>query len=490
MSSGRTIARNTGILVAGDVIAKIASLAFYVALARYLGNSEFGDFSFAVSLAVVLVTIAGFGLDSLLTREVARNQDEFHPMLWNAIVAKLGFGAAAVAGATAIALIGDYRGAVVATVAIIAVATLIELIGRSIGAALQGLEDMAPIAISGIVQRFSTAALAITAMALGAELVEVAALYLLGSLIALIYWGIALGRRGMRPKELGLSQGRMRALVSASVPIGLGVIFGTILYRVDSTLLSFLKDNDAVGLYGAAYRLLDSTLFISFFFVGALYPLLSRIGPDTSPSSTQVLELGLKLLSLALVPIGASFVLFASPLVDLIYGADYAQSAAAVRWLGGATFLYGIGYLAGSLLITQDRQGVLAWAVASVAVQNVILNLILVPPFSFEGAAAATAISQGTLALVSMYYAIKVTGAPPSILRIASGATVGLAGMVGVTLLLGASVGVLVIALVAYAGLAAGAERFLYPGDIRVAVASVFGESERAGTVLRALRLI
>ena len=42
-------------------------------------------------------------------------------------------------------------------------------------------------------------------------------------------------------------------------------------------ILSQLKGNDAVGFYGVAYRLLESTLFITYTFVAALLPTLSRL---------------------------------------------------------------------------------------------------------------------------------------------------------------------------------------------------------------------
>ena len=233
-----------------------------------------------LSLSVVLITISGFGLDSLLTREIARDSDEIHRMLWNTIGAKLIFGTVGVFAATAIAVIGDYSREVVLTVTILSVATLTELLGKSIGGVFQGVEDMTPVAIAGIVQRFSTAILSIAALLGRTGCWRYSGLYLFGAALGLIYSVLALRRRDLNPR-VSVSRDHMKALVLASVPIGVGGIFNTILYRLDSTILSFLDSNDAVGLYGAAYRLLDSTLFISFFFVAAMFPVMSRLSRDS-----------------------------------------------------------------------------------------------------------------------------------------------------------------------------------------------------------------
>ena len=45
MSVSRVIARNTGVQAAADLLGKVASLAFYVVMARELGQGGFGDFT-------------------------------------------------------------------------------------------------------------------------------------------------------------------------------------------------------------------------------------------------------------------------------------------------------------------------------------------------------------------------------------------------------------------------------------------------------------
>src|SRR5689334_15005929 len=66
------VATNTFARAAGEAVAKLASLAFYVVLARQRGSEEYGTFVFALTLTGALLIGAGFGTDELIAREVAR----------------------------------------------------------------------------------------------------------------------------------------------------------------------------------------------------------------------------------------------------------------------------------------------------------------------------------------------------------------------------------------------------------------------------------
>ncbi len=58
--SSQRIARNAGVRAAGEVVGKVASLAFLVVMARQLGQDGFGDFMFALSLSTVLIVASVF----------------------------------------------------------------------------------------------------------------------------------------------------------------------------------------------------------------------------------------------------------------------------------------------------------------------------------------------------------------------------------------------------------------------------------------------
>jgi O-antigen/teichoic acid export membrane protein len=466
MSAVRMIARNTSVQAGGDVLGKVASLAFFVVMARELGQEGFGAFTFALSLALLTAALAGFGFEDLIGRDVSRDPAVAPRLMTDALLARALSGLLAVAAAVAIAWIGGADADVRLAVAVLALAAVLETVSKVFHATFQGLDDLRPVAAALVLQRIFTAIVGVSLLLAGRGLVAMALVYLAGAVLAQAYIALRLARRGVRP-ERRLSAARAAMLVRASAALGITVVLDTVLFRIDATMLSFMKNDADVGVYGAAYRLLESTLFLSWAFVAALLPTLSRLSPTTSPPVGQVYELGTKLTVAALLPIGTGFVLFAEPVVDVLYGAEYAEAAGAVRLLGGAAALYGIAYLSASTLIAQARQAVLPWATGAVLLVNVTLNLVLIPALSYDGAALATSISELLLAVALSVAVWRVTG-PISLGRVLAGPVAGCAAMAAVAVVAGASLATLAVGAAAYAAVLVAVERHLFPADVRL----------------------
>src|SRR5215212_2997787 len=83
--SPRRIAFGTLARLAGEAIGKVASLAFFVVIARELGEEQFGDFIFAMSLSTVFLIVAGLGLQEMVGRELAKDPRRADALVWNVI---------------------------------------------------------------------------------------------------------------------------------------------------------------------------------------------------------------------------------------------------------------------------------------------------------------------------------------------------------------------------------------------------------------------
>jgi len=260
--------------------------------------------------------------------------------------------------------------------------------------------------------------------------------------------------------------------VSSSFSIGLASAFGLVLFRADATILGLIKGDVAVGIYGAAYRLLESTLFLGYNVVTAAYPTMSRLDRSTSPTIGEAYEAALKALVVIFLPIGAFLVLFGGPFISLVYGDAFDEAENAVRLLGAAAALYPISYLSGYVLVSQDRQRLIPWITGAVAAENVVLNLLVIPHYSYDGAAAVTSLSELTHATAFLVVAMTVTG-PVSPSRIGTGAAAGVAAMLAVALLAGSNLAGAAVAVALYPLVVLGVERLRHPDDVRAITALV-----------------
>jgi O-antigen/teichoic acid export membrane protein len=270
--------------------------------------------------------------------------------------------------------------------------------------------------------------------------------------------------------RLEIDRTRWLKLMKLGLPLGLAVTLYYALLKLDATLLSFLNggDNTEVGHYGAAYRLIEATMFVSWAFGGAIMPWLSRHTTEATVSLSRGYELGMKALVAMLFPVGAFFAVYAAPLIDLLYGDAYGDAVVPLQLLSGMTVLFGINTFLAILMISRDRPAEFARAAGVVIVQNVIFNFILIPPLGAEGAALNAVISGLLLAGWTVHRARVLFGSI-SIVRVVLAPTLASAALVGVALATGEALTVPGIAAstAAYLVTLLAVERIGFPGDFR-----------------------
>ena len=130
----------------------------------------------------------------------------------------------------------------------------------------------------------------------------------------------------------------------AALPIGLAGVFAVVLFRVDTAMLAVFESKDVVGEYGAAYRLLETTLFLSWSVGAAVYPVYSRLSPSSEPRVGFVFERSLKLVVALTLPLAAGALVLADPLIQALFGAGYDDAATALQLLAPAIALYPVCY--------------------------------------------------------------------------------------------------------------------------------------------------
>jgi O-antigen/teichoic acid export membrane protein len=252
-----------------------------------------------------------------------------------------------------------------------------------------------------------------------------------------------------------------------AAPIGLAGVFGTILFRVDTALLAWFESEVIVGQYGAAFRLFESTLFVSWSVGTAVYPVLSRVSRTTDPPIASVFDRTLKLVFAVTLPVAVAAGMLGGPLVELLFGSAYSEARAALVLLAPAIALYPVAHVAGVLLYACDRQMAMVTVYGVAAVANVVLNLVLISAFSLDGAAVAASLTWLLLAASLLALAVQTSGGLDAG-RVAGGPLLA-AGVSAVALTVFRSEVVLALAVGASAYLVSlvAYERRVHPEDAR-----------------------
>ena len=278
-SASQTVAWNAAARTVGEVVAKLASVVFFLVVARELGADRFGDLIFALSFMTVITLPSGFGTEELIARDVARDPELVHEYASNVMAIKVALSVALVLLGEAIVLLLDYSSEVALVVLIVGAAVAIENLGRTWGAVLQAYQRQEVVAVALIVQRVLTAAAGVGVIALGGGLVAVSVVMLVSALVGFAVATVAMQRLvvAVRPR---IDVARWRPLMMAGVPIGTVAVLLVALVKIDQSLLSFLSEegNRDVGFYGAAFRLTEATWFIGWAISAAMLPWFAAHG--------------------------------------------------------------------------------------------------------------------------------------------------------------------------------------------------------------------
>ena len=245
------------------------------------------------------------------------------------------------------------------------------------------------------------------------------------------------------------------SILRQSFPFALLVLLMSFYYRTDSVMLErMLPDGDLqAGIYAQGFRFFEAFNMLGFLFAGLLLPMYSRMlknKDDVGPLTGLALRLVLAG-TLAVAVIGS---FYAKEVMDLRYHEHTSESAPAFAVLIWCFVGVCITYIFGTLLTASGDLKTLNKLAAGGMVLNIGLNLLLIPKGHALGAAWASLITQGAMAIAQM-----VVAARRYALHVKLRDVLGLTGYLVLLLVaawgLGAAGSTFVIALPVLAGTAA-----------------------------------
>lgn len=461
----RRVSVNASSQAAADVAGKLAILALYAVIARRLGTAALGYLTLAQSMALLL-QLSALGTDPLIIGELARTRDRLSALLWNSLAIKALLGGGAGVAIVVVVLLADLSSEVRVTFILFAASGVVDLLAGTLVAILRGMEAMVPVAYSQFVQRVLTTLLGTALLLAGHGMVVVGCAYVAGSIIAAALLLAVLWRASPLP-AFALDLRAARRFAIDSWPLGVGTAFGALLARADAVMLSILTSATVVGIYGAAYRVMESTFFLSWAIGVAIFPVLSRLSPDTQPSIGRAFELASRFCYALLLPLGAVLALFPHSVIDAVFGPSFSGAAAPLRWLSIVVALYGLGAIAIYALAARDRRRTIAWVSLLALAVNVAANLVLIPGYGATGAGAAMALAQIVFTGAAIRTVARDVGGL-SLLRLSLLPSASVVAMGCVRVACGDRVLGILVGTFAYATVLVIAHARLYPADQKI----------------------
>ncbi len=136
------------------------------------------------------------------------------------------------------------------------------------------------------------------------------------------------------PLRWNWDPGFWRMLLTRSWPVGVSIALNLIYYKADALILQHFRPIAEVGVYGAAYRILEVLITIPFLYAGVLLPILSHTWKERRPEDVSVLiSRSLDVMLLLIVPLMVGVRWFGVPVMTFISGPEFAFSGVLARIL-------------------------------------------------------------------------------------------------------------------------------------------------------------
>jgi len=392
MNTVRRIAKNTAMLLIGQVVSNILSLILIVFIARYLGDIGLGQYSFALSFAGLFALFAGLGLDPFVVREVARDRKRADFFLGNLSVLRLILSSAAFLLICATVNILNYPSDIklfMYIVGLSVVLTSFSLLFRSIFRAFEKMEYETVVSAA---DRILVCSLGLLILYYGYGLIELALVMLLGSISILLLSVMIVAKNFAKPKlEIDLSF--WKYAIKHSLPFMLTMVFATIYFQIDMVMLSLIIDNATVGWYSAAYKLVSALGIIPIALMASIFPAMSRYYYSSKVSLKIAYEKSYKYLLTLAIPMAVGTTMLADHFIYFLYGTEFSHSTIALKILIWAETIIFVNIASGTLLDATNQQKINTYVTGTMAVFNVVLNLLLIPGYSYIGAGIATVLT-------------------------------------------------------------------------------------------------
>lgn len=393
MSAVRKIAKNSTVLLVSQIISYVLAFFYTIYSARYLGTAGFGILSFALAFGALLSIVTELGLSTLTVREVSRKKEQAGKYIGNTLIIKIGLSILTLALMFIIVAVYKYPPETSAIVYFITLSFIIGAFTNIFYSIFQAYEKMEYQSVGQIINSIIMFTGILLIIYLGLSIVDFGLIYLIASIISLIFGFVICAWKFILPK-LEIDIEFWKFLVIEAIPLTLSSAFLLIAFRVDTILLNQINGASAVGIYNAAFGLMTALMFVPQVYVVAIFPILSRFNESSKEMLKISYEKSFKYLIILGLPIAVGTTLIASPVILFIYKSGFSGSIIALQILIWSIPIIFVNYILGTAINSINKQRQMVKSTFIVMLMNIILNLIFLQYFSYVAASVITVLTE------------------------------------------------------------------------------------------------
>ncbi len=425
-STVQRLAKNSIVPIVLNIFNRGVDFAFAALMLRILGPANAGDYYYAINVFLWFDILTNFGLNTYLTREVARHRQEARRYLINTslirlalslLVVPLVFGVIGVRQTVIAAFTSPASRQAIVAIVLLYAGSVPYSIATGLTALFYAHEKAEyPAAVSSI-STLVKVTLQTLILILGGGIVGIAGSsiainFVTLAILAALVWRLfpavrrSRGREGVGRFRLGQPSERAlrREMVQESWPLMANHLLSMLFYKIDVFLMESILGSESLGLYSIGYKLLDAVMVIPSMFTMALFPVISRQARDDRDALVRFYRLGTKILVLLVLPIALLTTVLGREMVLILGGPEYLPGAMiALRLMAWSMPIGWINSITQYVLIALDEQRFLTRAYVFGFAFSLAANLVLMPRFGYPASATLHVFSELILFVLFLF---------------------------------------------------------------------------------------
>lgn len=394
----KSILKQTSWLFFAQVITRIIGFFYTIFLARNLGVSDFGLFTAALAYFSLVSSVADFGFNRFLIREVAVDKLKTAEFLANVSMLRLTVASMLFAIFSLGLYFLDPDKIRVNLTLLLILAILPQAVAQTFDGIFIAFQRLQYSAISLLITSFVTVILGIILVISGFGPMGAASALIIGQLVYLTLLIIILARQKV-PFFYKVTSASLKRIIMESSPYGILTILGLIYFRIDTILLTYLKGNFDTGIYGVAYRFLEAAIILPSTLSTAFFPIFAK-------QSQKIYQLYFKavLMMIVLSVFMVIAFVFILPIFIQMFLSQYLVSLDVIKILALSIPFFFVNSLQATLLLAQKKLlNKLIFISVLIICFNIFFNYLSIPKFSYFGAAWVTVATEIIVFLIFLY---------------------------------------------------------------------------------------
>jgi len=370
----------------------ISGVVVGIYIARYLGPEQFGLISYVTAVVSVFMALSRLGMDSILVRDLGRSPEKRQEIMSTAFALMLLASVVCLTVLCALILILESEFQVKVYTLVVSSGILFQsfmVIDYNFQAQVQAKYSSIAKSAALIFSAVSKFLLVV----IDADLVAFAFFYALDHMVVALFLISLHFYRKQISFLFGFDKSLVMPLLQSAWPMVLSAMAVVLYMRVDQVMIKNMLSSQDLGIYVAAVKIYEGWLALPYIISVSLLPAIVKLRARSADVYVKRLTMVFSLLFWLSAASALLVSFFGEKVIYYIYGSEYAAGNNVLAIVMWATTFAAIGSVTARYLTVENMEKKIAFRTIAGLIINVVLNLIMIPAYGIEGAAAATLIT-------------------------------------------------------------------------------------------------